>query len=43
VGRDGSLHLPPDVLDILPPDSLVRVIRHPPHSVELRLADDEEL
>lgn len=42
VGRDGSLHLPPDVLDLLPPDSLVRVIRRPPNGVELRRADDEE-
>jgi ABC-type lipoprotein export system ATPase subunit len=43
VGRDGSLHLPPDVLDLLPPDSLVRVIRRPPDGVELRLANEEEL
>jgi putative ABC transport system ATP-binding protein len=43
VGRDGSLHLPPDVLDLLPPDSLVRVIRHPPDGVELRLADPNEI
>jgi putative ABC transport system ATP-binding protein len=43
VGRDGSLHLPPDVLDLLPPDSLVRVIRRPPDGVELRLASEEEL
>jgi putative ABC transport system ATP-binding protein len=42
VGRDGSLHLPPDVLDLLPPDSLVRVIRRPPDGVELRLASEEE-
>ncbi len=41
VGRDGSLHLPPDVLDLLPPDSLVRVIRLA-HGVELRRADDQE-
>ncbi|NNN08354.1 MAG: ATP-binding cassette domain-containing protein, partial [Acidimicrobiaceae bacterium] len=40
VGRDGSLHLPPDVLDLLPPDSLVRVIRLA-HGVELRRAHDE--
>ena len=40
VGRDGSLHLPPDVLDLLPPDSLVRVIRHQ-DAVELRRADEE--
>jgi putative ABC transport system ATP-binding protein len=42
VGRDGSLHLPPEVLDLLPPDSLVRVIRHA-QSIELRRADDEDL
>lgn len=41
VGRDGSLHLPPDVLDLLPPDSLVRVIRLD-RGVELRRADDQE-
>jgi len=41
VGRDGSLHLPPEVLDLLPPDSLVRVIRLS-NGVELRRADEEE-
>jgi putative ABC transport system ATP-binding protein len=41
IGRDGSLHLPPDVLDLLPPESLVRVIRLA-HGVELRRADEEE-
>jgi hypothetical protein len=41
VGRDGSVHLPPEVLDLLPPDSLVRVIRRP-DGVELRRADDQE-
>ena len=40
VGRDGSLHLPPDVLDLLPPDSLVQVIRRE-NGVELRLADEQ--
>jgi hypothetical protein len=35
------LHLPPDVLDLLPPDSLVRVIRLG-NGVELRLADSED-
>ena len=39
---DGSLHLPPQVLDLLPPDSLVRVIRLD-DGVELRRADDEEI
>ncbi len=43
VGRDGSLHLPPDVLDLLPPDSLVRIIRRPPDGVELQRADGEGL
>jgi ABC-type lipoprotein export system ATPase subunit len=42
VGRDGSLHLPPHVLDLLPPDSLVRVIRRE-DGVDLRLADEGEL
>ncbi len=40
IGRDGSLHLPPDVLDLLPPESLVRVIRLD-HGVELRRAGEE--
>lgn len=39
VGRDGSLHLPPDVLDLLPPDTLVRVIRLD-SGVELRRAGE---
>jgi ABC-type lipoprotein export system ATPase subunit len=42
VGRDGSLHLPPEVLDLLPPDSLVRVTRLD-NGVELRRADEQEL
>ncbi|MGH3424702.1 MAG: ABC transporter ATP-binding protein [Nocardioidaceae bacterium] len=41
VGRDGGLHLPPEVLDLLPPGSLARVVRHA-DGVELRRADDEE-
>jgi ABC-type lipoprotein export system ATPase subunit len=41
VGRDGSLHLPPDVLDLLPPDSLVRVTRVEDR-IELRRVDSEE-
>jgi hypothetical protein len=41
VGRDGSLHLPPDVLDLLPPDTLVRVIRLD-NGVELRRAGEED-
>ncbi|MGD0054136.1 MAG: ATP-binding cassette domain-containing protein [Acidimicrobiales bacterium] len=42
VGRDGSLHLPLQVLDLLPPDSLVRVIRLA-NGVELRRADEQDL
>jgi ABC-type lipoprotein export system ATPase subunit len=41
VGRDGSLHLPPEVFDVLPPNSLVRVIRRP-DGVDLRRADEQE-
>lgn len=41
VGRDGSMHLPPDVLDHLPPDSLVRVTVLEDR-VELRRVDSEE-
>jgi ABC-type lipoprotein export system ATPase subunit len=40
VGRDGSVHLPPDVLDLLPPDSLVRVSRLEDR-VELRPVETE--
>lgn len=39
VGRDGLIQLPADVLDVLPPESLVEVIRHP-HGVELRPAKE---
>jgi putative ABC transport system ATP-binding protein len=39
VGRDGLIQLPTDVLDVLPPESLVEVVRHP-HSIELRPATD---
>jgi putative ABC transport system ATP-binding protein len=39
VGRDGLIQLPAEVLDVLPPESLVEVVRHP-HSVELRPATD---
>jgi putative ABC transport system ATP-binding protein len=42
VGRDGSLHLPQQVLDLLPPDSLVRVIRGE-NGVELRRAEEGNL
>ncbi|HZS24620.1 MAG TPA: ATP-binding cassette domain-containing protein [Gaiellaceae bacterium] len=40
VGRDGSVHLPPDVLGVLPPDSLVRVTRLD-DGVELRRVDED--
>jgi putative ABC transport system ATP-binding protein len=35
VGRDGSVQLPPDLLDALPPGSLARAVRHE-HGVDLR-------
>ena len=38
VGSDGSVQLPPDVLEVLPPNTLVRIRRHP-DGVDLRLAD----
>ena len=38
VGRDGSVQLPPDVLDVLPPGTLARAIRTE-HGVELRGPD----
>jgi putative ABC transport system ATP-binding protein len=38
VGRDGTLQLPPDVLETLPPDSRVRIVLHADH-VELQNAD----
>lgn len=41
VGRDGSVNLPPDVLDLLPPDSLVHVTRLDDR-IELRRADPQE-
>ncbi len=41
VGRDGSVHLPEDVLELLPPDSLVRITRLEEH-VELHRVDTEE-
>lgn len=40
VGRDGTIQLPPDVLEILPPESLVRILRHG-DGVELRLPPSE--
>ncbi len=41
IGRDGSVQLPSDVLDLLPPDSLVRVLRRA-HGVELHRVDDSD-
>lgn len=35
VARDGTIQLPPDVLEAIPPDTLVRIVRHP-DSIELR-------
>lgn len=39
IGRDGAVHLPPEVLDLLPPGTLAKVIRTS-HAVELRPADE---
>ena len=41
IGRDGSLHLPQDVLDVLPPGSLARVLRRDT-GVELQRVDPIE-
>ena len=38
VGRDGTIQLPPEALETLPPDTLVRIVCHP-DSVELRAAE----
>jgi putative ABC transport system ATP-binding protein len=38
VGRDGTVQLPPELYDVLPPGSLARAIRRD-HGVELRRAD----
>ncbi|MDQ1697119.1 MAG: putative transport system ATP-binding protein, partial [Frankiaceae bacterium] len=35
VGRDGSVQLPPDLLDVLPPGTLARAVPHD-HGVDLR-------
>jgi putative ABC transport system ATP-binding protein len=40
VGKDGSVHLPPDVLRRLPPGTLLRLQRHA-SGVDLRAADPE--
>jgi putative ABC transport system ATP-binding protein len=42
VGRDGAIQLPPDILEVLPPQTLVRLHRLP-KGVELIAADSEEL
>jgi ABC-type methionine transport system ATPase subunit len=39
VGRDGTVQLPQDVLDLLPPGSLTQVLRRD-HGVELRRVDE---
>lgn len=40
IGRDGAVHLPPEVLDVLPPGSLAQVHRTPA-GIELRRADPD--
>ena len=40
VARDGSVQLPQDLLDVLPPGTLARAVRTE-HGVELRRADVE--
>ena len=40
IGRDGAVQLPPDVLDLLPPGSLARVIRRE-RGIELERTDPE--
>jgi ABC-type lipoprotein export system ATPase subunit len=39
IGRDGTVQLPEDVLDVLPPGSLTQVVRGE-HGVELRRVDE---
>jgi ABC-type lipoprotein export system ATPase subunit len=39
VGRDGTVQLPPELLDALPPGSLARAVRHD-HGVDLRRVYD---
>jgi len=41
VGRDGTVQLPPDTLDVLPPRSLARAVRTA-HGVELRPVSPEQ-
>ena len=40
VGRDGTIQLPPELLRVLPPDTLVRLVRQP-GGVDLRVAGSE--
>lgn len=40
VGRDGTVQLPPEALEVLPPDTLVRIIRHA-HGIELHAQHSE--
>ncbi len=35
VGRDGTIQLPPEILEFLPPDTLVRIVKHA-DGIELR-------
>ena len=42
VGRDGTVQLPPDVLEVLPPNTLVRVLLQP-GGVDLRIAEPDGL
>jgi putative ABC transport system ATP-binding protein len=41
VGRDGTVQLPPELLDALPPGTLARAVRHD-HGVDLRRIYDPE-
>jgi ABC-type lipoprotein export system ATPase subunit len=41
VGRDGTVQLPPELLDTLPPGSLARAVRHD-HGVDLRRIYDAD-
>ncbi len=38
VGRDGTIQLPPDVLELVPPDTLLRIVRHADR-IELEIPD----
>lgn len=41
VGRDGTLQLPPDLFDLLPPGSLARAVRHDQGILLRRVAPDQ--